>query len=86
MTWKPFYLLFWFRQSSVILGSILKYDKKLKLLDVSKNNFGDENIGFMLKGLICKQRTDMEVVLEEVPSIYLMTTSVLPKRIKEIQR
>ena len=39
--------------SSVILGSILKYDKKLKLLDVSKNNFGDENIGFMLKGLIC---------------------------------
>ena len=39
--------------SSVILGSILKYDKKLKLLDVSKNNFGDENIGYMLKGLIC---------------------------------
>ena len=39
--------------SSVILGSILKYDKKLKLLDVSKNNLGDENIGFMLKGLIC---------------------------------
>lgn len=27
----------------------------------------------------------MEVVLDEVPSIYLMTTSVLPKRIKEVQ-
>ena len=39
--------------SSVILGSILKYDKKLKFLDVSKNNFGDDNIGYMLKGLIC---------------------------------
>ena len=39
--------------SSFILGSILKYDKKLKLLDVSKNNFGDDNIGYMLKGLIC---------------------------------
>ena len=32
--------------SSIILGSILKYDKTLKLLDISKNNFGDENIGF----------------------------------------
>ena len=39
--------------SSVILGSILKYDKKIKLLDVSKNNFGDDNISYMLKGLIC---------------------------------
>ena len=39
--------------TSVILGSILKYDKKLKFLDVSKNNFGDDIIGYMLKGLIC---------------------------------
>ena len=39
--------------TSAILGTILKYDKKLKLLDVSGNNFGDENISFMLKGLIC---------------------------------
>ena len=38
--------------SSVVLGSILKYDKKLKLIDVSKNNFGDDIIGYMLKGLI----------------------------------
>ena len=38
--------------SSVVLGSILKYDKKIKLLDASKNNFGDEIIGHMLKGLI----------------------------------
>ena len=47
--------------SSVILGSILKYDKKLKLLDVSKNNFGDENIGYMLKGLICN--TSLETLM-----------------------
>ena len=47
--------------SSVILGSILKYDKKLKLLDVSKNNFGDENVGFMLKGLICN--TSLETLI-----------------------
>ena len=39
--------------SSAILGTVLKYDKKLKLLDVSGNPFGDENISFMLKGLIC---------------------------------
>ena len=39
--------------TSAILGTILKYDKKLKLLDVSGNDFGDENISFMLKGLIC---------------------------------
>ena len=39
--------------SSSILGTVLKYDKKLKLLDVSGNPFGDENISYMLKGLIC---------------------------------
>ena len=38
--------------SSVVLGSILKYDKKIKLIDVSKNNFGDDIVGYMLKGLI----------------------------------
>ena len=47
--------------SSVILGSILKYDKKLKFLDVSKNNFGDDNIGYMLKGLICN--TTLETLM-----------------------
>ncbi len=47
--------------SSVILGTILKYDRKLKLLDVSQNNFGDENIGYMLKGLICN--TSLEVLM-----------------------
>ena len=39
--------------SSAILGTMLKYDKKLKLIDVSGNLFGDENISYMLKGLIC---------------------------------
>ena len=47
--------------SSVILGTILKYDKKLKVLDVSKNNIGDENIGYMLKGLICN--TSLEILM-----------------------
>ena len=47
--------------TSAILGSILKYDKKLKFLDVSKNNFGDENIGHMLKGLICN--TSLETLI-----------------------
>ena len=31
--------------SSVVIGSILKYDKKIKLIDVSKNKFGDEIVG-----------------------------------------
>ena len=48
--------------SSVILGSILKYDKKLKFLDVSKNNFGDENIGYMLKGLICNNSLETLII------------------------
>ena len=40
------------RISSSVIGNFLKYDKKLKLLDVSKNNFDDEIITFMLKGLV----------------------------------
>ena len=47
--------------SSAILGTVLKYDKKLKLLDVSGNFFGDENISFMLKGLICN--TSLETLM-----------------------
>jgi len=50
--------------TSVILGSILKYDKKLKILDVSKNNFGDENIAYMLKGLICNTTLDTLIINE----------------------
>ena len=38
--------------SAVVIGSILKYDKKIKLIDVSKNHFGDEIVGYILKGLI----------------------------------
>ena len=45
--------------SSVIFGSILKYDKKLKLIDVSKNDFGDENISYMMKGLICNSTLEI---------------------------
>ena len=40
------------RISSNVIGNFLKYDKKIRLLDVSKNNFGDEIIVFLLKGLI----------------------------------
>ena len=39
--------------SSEILGTVLKMDKKIKFLDVSKNKMGDDIIGSMLKGLIC---------------------------------
>ena len=47
------------KMSSVIFGSILKYDKKLKLIDVSKNDFGDENISYMMKGLICNSTLEI---------------------------
>ena len=50
--------------TSVILGSILKYDKKLRILDVSKNNFGDENIAYMLKGLICNTTLETLIINE----------------------
>ena len=39
--------------SSEILGTVLKLDKKIKFLDVSKNKMDDITIGSMLKGLIC---------------------------------
>jgi Ran GTPase-activating protein (RanGAP) involved in mRNA processing and transport len=38
--------------SSTIIGTILRYDKKLIVIDLSKNNFNDETIVFLLKGLI----------------------------------
>ena len=47
------------RISSNIIGNFLKYDKKIKLLDVSKNNFDDEIIAFMLKGLIINSTLDI---------------------------
>lgn len=38
--------------SSIILGTVLRYDKKIKLLDISKNYIDDVNIPNTLKGLI----------------------------------
>jgi Ran GTPase-activating protein (RanGAP) involved in mRNA processing and transport len=38
--------------SATILGTILRYDKKIKLLDVSKNYLDDNIISYLLKGLI----------------------------------
>ena len=38
--------------SSVIIGTILRYDKKIKWLDLSKNKFDDENITNIYKGII----------------------------------
>ena len=38
--------------SSVIIGTVLRYDKKIKFLDASKNYFSDEIIKNLLKGLI----------------------------------
>ena len=47
------------RIGSNVIGNFLKYDKKIKLLDVSKNNFDDEIIAFMLKGLIINTSLDI---------------------------
>ena len=47
------------RISSSIIGNFLKYDKKIKLLDVSNNGFNDEVIIFMLKGLIINSTLDI---------------------------
>ena len=38
--------------SLIILGTILRYDKKLTLLDLSGNDFTDETIVYIFKGLI----------------------------------
>ena len=46
------------RISSSVIGNFLKYDKKIKVLDVSKNNFDDEIIVFMLKGLVMNTTLD----------------------------
>ena len=46
------------RISSSVIGNFLKYDKKIKVLDVSKNNFDDEIIVFMLKGLVMNATLD----------------------------
>ena len=48
--------------SSEILGTVLKMDKKLKFLDVSKNKMGDDIIGSMLKGLICNNCLETLVI------------------------
>ena len=52
------------RISSAIIGNFLKYDKKLTLLDVSKNNFDDEIIVFLLKGLIINATLDILILNE----------------------
>ena len=48
--------------SSEILGTVLKMDKKIKFLDVSKNKMGDDIIGSMLKGLICNNCLETLVI------------------------
>ena len=48
--------------SSTLLGTILKMDKKLKFLDVSKNKMDDTTIGGMLKGLICNTCLDTLII------------------------
>jgi Ran GTPase-activating protein (RanGAP) involved in mRNA processing and transport len=50
--------------SSIILGTILKYDKKLKTLDVSKNLIDDNLIGFLLKGLISNSCLEVLILNE----------------------
>jgi hypothetical protein len=50
--------------SATILGTIIRYDKKLKVLDVSKNPFGDNSIGYLLKGLISNVTLQILLVCE----------------------
>lgn len=50
--------------SSVILGTILRYDKKLKYLDVSKNYFNDDIIKNLLKGLISNSNLESLILNE----------------------
>lgn len=38
--------------SSFLLGTILRYDKKIRWLDISKNKFDDENVTNIYKGII----------------------------------
>jgi hypothetical protein len=38
--------------SSFLIGTILRYDKKLKWLDLSKNKLDDENVTNIYKGII----------------------------------
>ena len=38
--------------SSFLIGTILRYDKKLKWLDLSKNKFDDDNVTNIYKGII----------------------------------
>lgn len=47
--------------SSIILSSVLRYDKKLKVLDISKNCIDDSVINNIFKGLI--SNTILEVLV-----------------------
>lgn len=38
--------------SSFLIGTILRYDKKIKWLDISKNKFDDDNVTNIYKGII----------------------------------
>lgn len=50
--------------SSIILGTILRYDKKLKVIDLSKNNFDDSVINNIYKGLISNGTLEVLVLNE----------------------
>jgi len=44
--------------SCIILGTVLRYDKKIQLLDLSSNRFDDDIIASLFKGLISNSRLE----------------------------
>jgi Ran GTPase-activating protein (RanGAP) involved in mRNA processing and transport len=52
--------------SSFLIGTILRYDKKLKWLDLSKNKFDDENVTNVYKGIISNNTLEGLVLNENM--------------------
>lgn len=50
--------------SSFLIGTILRYDKKLKWLDLSKNKFDDESVTNVFKGIISNNTLESLVLNE----------------------
>lgn len=57
-----------FTISSFLIGTILRYDKKLKWLDLSKNKFDDDNITNIFKGIISNNTLEGLVLNENILS------------------
>lgn len=54
--------------SSFLIGTILRYDKKIKWLDISKNKFDDDNITNIYKGIISNNTLEGLILNENLIS------------------